>query len=320
MLRPAFKLQLGSETYESGKLSPVTAIRVSLDMDIPSDCFEIRFAQHDGKPEIRHGDPASISLGYGDQLTDVFKGEVDHVEPSVSGLTVAGLNFVSRLCALRVCQTYENQSSGDIVKDLASRGRVTTEDIASGLRFPSYVIDDNKNAYEHISELAQKCGFDVYATSQNKLVFRKYSRSEPDVIEYGKNIIQVDVLKEKTMISSVIVQGESPSSFKGASTYHWFSKRRVEAASGNGSPFLVQDPTVRDKDTAEKVAQARLSALSRGISGLVKVVGMPEVALGDTIEVKGAPDPDANGESQVRSVEHLLSKNSGFVSLLGWRK
>jgi prophage tail gpP-like protein len=320
MLRPAFKLQLGSETYESVKLSPVTAIRVSLDMDIPSDSFEIRIAQQSGNQEISHGDAASISLGYGDQLTDIFKGEVDQVEPGVSGLTVTGLNFVSRLCALRVCQTYENQSSGDIVKDLASRGRVTTEDIANGLRFPSYTIDDNMNAYEHIRELAQKCGFDVYATNQNKLVFKKYSRSEPHVIEYGKNIIQIDVLKEKPLISSVVVQGESPSSFKGASTYHWFSKRRVEAVSGNGSPYLVQDPTVRDKDTAEKVAQARLSALSRNISGLLKVVGMPEVALGHTIELRGAHDEDANGESQVRNVEHLLSKNSGFVSLIGWRK
>jgi len=183
-----------------------------------------------------------------------------------------------------------------------------------------YVVDDSKNAYEHIRDLAEKCGFDVYMTTENKLVFKKYERRELHVLEYGKDIVQADLTEEKPRVSGVVVQGESPSSFEGADTSHWLTKRQVKGVAGSGAHLLIQDPTVRDKDTAEKVATAWLDALTRTLYGIVKAVGKAEVKLGDTIELKEMRNSKMNGVFQVRSVEHFLSKNEGFTTIIGWRK
>jgi phage protein D len=233
---------------------------------------------------------------------------------------VTGLSFALRLLDLRVNQVYENQSAGNIVSDLAGRANVMTGEVSDGLRFPMYAIDDTKNAYEHIRDLAEKCGFDVYIDSENELVFKKYERKSPQTFEYGKDIIQAEVNDQKPMAVSVLVCGESPSSFKGADTSHWLTKREVEGVAGSGAGLSIQDPTVKDKDTAEKVAEAKLEALERSLSGAVKTIGKAEVKLGETIEVKGMPNAKMNGEFQIRSVEHFLSKTEGFTTIIGWRK
>jgi len=320
MLKPAYKIQIGSETFEPSAHSPVVSLQVNLDLDIPTDSSEILFGVNNKTTKIKKEDNASIQLGYEDNLTDVFKGAVDNVEPEISGIRITGLNFVSKLLGLRTNQVYENQSAGDIVSDLSGKAGVTTGDVSSGLKFPVYYVEDSKNAYEHIRDLAEKCGFDVYMTTDSKLMFKKYERNEPRVLEYGKNIIEVTLQEERSMVASVIVQGESPSSFKGSDTSHWLTKRRVEGLAGSGANILIEDPTVRDKDTAEKVAKSRLDTLTRTLFGTVKVIGDSEIKLGDTIEIKGMPNSKINGEFQVRSVEHFLSKTTGFTTLIGWRK
>jgi len=320
MLKPNYKIEIGSETFEPGAQSPVISLQISLDMDIPADSFEVVFGHNSKSSKIKEGDAASIQLGYEDSLEDVFKGTVDNVEPGIAEIKVTGLNFAWKLLELRTNQVYESQAAGDIVSDLANKAGVTTEDVSSGLSFPMYVVDDGKNAYEHIRELAEKCGFDVYMTSENKLVFKKYEREEPQALEYGKNIIQAELQEERPIVAGVVVQGESPSSFKGADTSHWLTKRQVEGMAGSGARLLVQDPTMRDKDSAEKVAKARLDTLTRTVSGTVKIIGMAELKLGDTIEIKGMLNPKMNGEFQVRSVEHFLNKTVGFTTLVGWRK
>jgi prophage tail gpP-like protein len=320
MLKPAYKIQIGPETFEPAATSEVISVRVSLDMDTPADSFEIEFGVSNRSSRIHEGDDASIQLGYEGHLVDVFKGAVDSVEPGISGIRVTGLNFMSKLLELRVNQVYENQTAGGIVSDLANKAGIRTEEILDGISFPMYVVDDGKNAYEHIRDLAEKCGFDVYMSSENKLVFKKYERREPHVLEYGKDIVQADLNEEKPLVAGVVVQGESPSSFKGADTSHWLTKRQVEGVSGSGAHLLIQDPTVKDKDTAEKVATAWLDALTRTLSGIVKAIGKAEVKLGDTVELKGMRNSKMNGEFQVRSVEQFLSKTEGFTTLIGWRK
>jgi phage protein D len=320
MSKPVHKIQIGSETFEPDASSDVISIRVSLDMDTPADSFTILLNASERTSKIKEGDDVSIQLGYEDRLVEVFKGAVDNLEPGISRTTITGLNFISKLLDLRVNQVYEKQAAGKIVADLAKKAGVETTEISDGLNFPMYVVDDSKNAYEHIRELVEKCGFDVYMTTENKLVFKKYERSAPHALEYGKDIIYAALTEEKPLVAGVVVQGESPSSFKGADTAHWLTKRKVEGVSGKGTRLLIADPTVRDKDTAAEVAKARLETLTRTLSGAVKTIGKPDVKLGNTVELKEMRNAKMNGEFQIRSVEQFLSKTEGFTTLIGWRK
>ena len=68
MLKPAYKVLIGPETFEPGASSEVISIRVSRDMDTPADSFEIVFGVRDRSSRIDEGDEVSIYLGYGDEL------------------------------------------------------------------------------------------------------------------------------------------------------------------------------------------------------------------------------------------------------------
>lgn len=320
MLKPAYKIQIGSETFEPGVKSSVISLQVNLSMDIPADSCEIILAKSNKNSNIKEQDNVSIQMGYENSLEDVFKGVIDNVEPRIADLRVTGLNFVSKFLELRTDSLYEDQSAGKIVSDLAQKAGLSTGEISDGINFKMYVIDDSRNAYHHIRDLAERCGFDVYVTNENKLVFKKYERNEPLVLEYGKNVIQAELQEEKPVVEGVTVQGESPSSFKGADTSHWLTKRQVQGEAGTGLHLLIQDATLRDKDTVEKVAKARLDTLNRVVSGTVRIIGKADIGLGDTIKIQGMSDSKMNGEFQVRSIEHYLSKSAGFTTLIGWRK
>jgi len=320
MLKPAYRIQIGSEAFEPGQRTPVISIKVNLDMDVPADSFEIRFVEGPNSTKIAEGDEVSIQLGYEGSLQAVISGTVDHVEPGLAEIRVTGLDSIAALLGFRTDQLYESQSAGEIISDLANKAGVSTGEIADGLNFAMYVVDQRKNAYEHMSELAEKCGFDVYMTPASKLAFKAYERAEPHVLEYGTEVIHAELEAETPRVAGVVVQGESPSSFKGADTAHWLTKRAIEGVAGSGARLMIQEPTVRDKDTAEKVAKARMDALARMVSGVVTIVGKAEIKLGDTIEIRGMKNSKMNGVFQVRSVEHYLSKTAGFTTVIGWRQ
>ena len=320
MLKPSYSLQIGAETIEPGVVSPLVFLRLNLDMEIPADSFEIMFGVSSKTTKIKREDDVSIKLGYEGDLKDVFKGVVDNVEPSISGVRILGYNFATKLLRLRTNQVYKDQTAGGIVSDLVDKAGLSTDEVSDGISFPLYVVDDNRNAFEHMRVLAERCGFDVYLNVENKLVFKKYEGTEPHVLEYGKNIIEIDSQEESAQVTGVMVQGESPSSFKGADTSHWLTKRQVEGIAGSGTSLLIQDPAVRDKDTAETIAKAKLNILERTLFGTVKIVGKADVKLGDTIEVKGMSNSKMNGEFQVLGIEHYLSKSAGYTTLIKWRK
>ena len=321
MGKPAYKVKIGSATFDSSLDQEIISIRVDLDMDVPSDSFEIVFKPSTKAGSIRVGDPAVIELGYDGELTRVLTGSIDVVEASISQVTISGLSRISSLTRLRINQVYEKQSAGFIVKDLAGRAGVSIGVAEEGLSFPMYVVEDAKDVYTHMKELALRCGFDLFLCADGKLAFKKYARQSAKIFKYGLNAMEADAHETIPAAACVRVFGESPSSFKGADTAHWLSKRVVQGVAGGGSPtVIVEDPTVRDTDTAERVAAALLESLSMTLSGTVKSFGNAGIALGNTIEVKDMPDSRMNGEFQATSVSHSFNKAEGFVSVIGWRK
>ena len=323
MLKPTYKVKIGSETFEPGAQSPLVSIRVNQDIDIPADSFETEFGVSDKTTKIKEGDEVTIQIGYEEDLKDVFKGTVDGVRPGVSDVTVRGLNTATKLLELRVNQVYFNRNAGEIVKDLANKAGIKP-DASDGVKFSVYYLDDSKNAHEHIRELAQKCGFDAYMTPEGNLVFKKYTKGTVHALEYGVNVIEAEVQEDRPTVKSVMVQGESASSFKGADSWPWLTKKEVsgtkEGTSSTGAEILVQDASIKETGAAGDMAGALMDNISRTFSGTVKIVGDAGIKLGETVEIKGMSNSKMNGEFQVRSVEHYISKASGFTTQIGWSK
>src|SRR5574341_576348 len=184
MQKPACKVKIGSATFDSSTSQDIVSINVDLDIDVPSDGFQITLKPSAKASAIKNGDAVTIELGYEGALFKVLTGAVDTVKPAISEMAVSGLSTVSILTGTKVNQVYEKQSAGGIIKDLAGKAGIAFKDVQEGLSFPMYVIDDSKDCYTHMRELARKCGFDLFMTGDGRLVFKKYERQSPKPFKY----------------------------------------------------------------------------------------------------------------------------------------
>lgn len=317
MLRPLYEVHVGSLSIDP-KTDYVQSLYVHRSMEIPSDHFEGVLRIRDQNLGFSKGDDVSVSLGYSNDLTLVYKGAVDTLDIRFSRVRVVALSSMIKLCTLRLDKLYKQATAGEIVKDLAKTAGVGWEKVSDGIKFPYYAVDSNKNAYEHMVDLGRACGFDIYTTSSDKLVFKEYEPAEPLVMEYGKNIISISRVEQKDLINSVKVFGESPGSDKS----HWLVKEPIYADAGTtrGSDQLVlHQRAARDKDAASAIAKATLDRLKSSVAIVLETLGIPKIMLGDTIKIQGVPEETLNGEYQVRGIEHFLSKSAGFTTIVNCR-
>lgn len=320
MSQLAYKIRIGSDTYDTAG-QDLLRLHVDMDMEIPADSFTIALRPVSRAATIKNGDSVVIELGYGDALNKILTGFVDNVQSKVNEVLVTGLGGVALLARLRVNQLYENQSAKSIVEDLADRVSIKIKKADEGLTFPTYVVDENKNAYSHIKELARRCGFDLFLTGDGRLMFRKYSAEKVKKFKHGRDVIHAEAQEPGLANVTVRVLGESPSSSKGSDTAHIIAKDVVEGTAGKGSQVItIEDPTVKDKDSANKAAAAHLEALLTSFVGTFRVTGNSTINLGDTIEIVEMPDKRMNGEFKITRITHEIEKNAGFTTIIGWIK
>ena len=141
--------------------------------------------------DIKKEDILKLSLGYEDGMSEVFHGKVEDLIFRTFDMRIIAYSSTFNLSRVSKDKFYEQRTAGQIVKDLADVAGVETKDIEDGVKFPYYAVDSNKNAYEHIKELAAVCGFDTYCNNKDQLMFKKYNPKTKHPVTYGKNIIRV---------------------------------------------------------------------------------------------------------------------------------
>ena len=172
LLTPAYRLTVGHrvvDTTVEPKASATTDLIITLDLDAWLDTAVLSLGQVGGLvPAL--DDQATVELGYADDgsLGQVFDGYVDVVEPGLLTRRVTATSAARALARLFVDETYEGQTAGAIVTDLAGRVSVDTATVDDGIIFPAYVIDSRRPALAHIRDLAALSGIDVYVDSQRQ--------------------------------------------------------------------------------------------------------------------------------------------------------
>jgi phage protein D len=340
MYHPRFQIRIGATVLDSrvsADLNTVEEIQVELEINgIPNRFCVTVGAVGDsqvakggisaglsppGPPglNIRPGDSIEADLGYDDELTRVFTGEVDQVIAGIEQQVIKCSDSARRLVTLHINQTFEQQTAGDIAAGLAGEAKVDVAQKDAGVELPLFVIDETKNGFEHIRELAEKNGFDFYLNAQGKLVFKKPSMgSAARTFRYGADILEVDVFQQDVPYQKVEVRGESPASSLGIEKAHWLVKTFDDSlgTAGSGQSVLnVQDPAVKTKAAADAMAAGILERITaKAVRGYLKALGAQDVMLGDVIAVADHFDDIVNGTYQVWSIRHHFSKSRGFVS------
>ncbi len=352
MLKPAYKLTFGREAGESSGLtgavsnvaagvlggggqiidttdepqaSTIVDLTVCLDKDAPADSFTLVMGQVGSFRLDREGE-VTLELGYDgdDELTQVMTGGIVSVEPGLTTSRVIGHSAAQKLLHTFTNQTYESKTAAQIVRDLADQAGVNVAKADNGITFPAYVVDGRRNFYRHMRNVADLSGLDLYINPEGDVVMEKFSNGNTvHTFEYGKHIIELDSLQADPLASQVETFGESPGGGRAEEAWAWLTKdfSGNKGTAGSGEPtLLIERPVLRTASAASTAAEAASTRIQqRTIQGRLLIAGRPQVKLGDAIRLRDVPEEPLNGEFQVRSLIHRITKIGGFTTTIAFQ-
>jgi hypothetical protein len=268
---------------------------------------------------IRHGSPIEIELSVGDRSARVMTAQVDGLGSSLERTTLVGRSALQTLAATRLNAVYQNQSTGQIVRDAASQAGVEVGQVATGTTWPYLVIDETRPLLRHLRDLARREDSDLFVDDRDRLTLAHFDKTQADhTLHYGIDLLGLALRRDEAPLERTRVYGESPASSEGTSAWPWLIKDPAPLGGTAGDGLRAgawRDGSIRTKDAADRLATARLGAAKDGASsGHLLLPGAPAVAVGDAIEIQSAPQPELNRLFKVTAVRHLLGKDVGYVT------
>lgn len=344
-LKPRFSFTAGSLTSDSD--APVAApsrFVVERSLDVPVDGLRVLLAESGGAAP---GDPVKLELGDEDGLERVFTGTVAEVRPRLAGCQLVCVGTLLSLIELRVSSFYQDQSAGDIVKDLVGQASLDSGQIEDGITLPRYAIERRIGAHAQLRRLADRLGYSLFTDREGKVHFRGVGAAASLAagglggalgaaagaasaaasalglggsgggLEYGAHLLAAQGALQPAFARMVTVGGESPMSGQGEDKSFWLTAKDTdyEDSSGSGDEWLITDTTARTKDMALRFAQGYAAAFNRRTSAVrVSVLGMPALELGDSLGASGAPESGLNVQGVVTALRHRFGERDGFVT------
>ena len=324
--RTVFEVSFGSGSADDWQQA-IVSIAMEAGLGPSVDAVEVTLASGEQGPSIAVGDTGSLSLGYANSATAlVFTGQIEDVRYSIHGTThITATNGAAALAKLRVNQSYEGQSAGDIVNDLIGRVGVGAGTVENGADFPFYVVDDRRSVYEHIAALAKKSGYLAYFNPEGELNFAPFAAGQPvQTFTYGEDILSLQVTDAAPIVGSVEIVGEGAAGSQGQEAWSWLLKdpASVTGSTGDGGPERkIQDASLRSSDAAQSAADSLANAAGlMKLTGKILVPGAPAVVVGSAVEIADVPQEALNGLGLVHRVRHRLSKRLGFTTFIVFSK
>ncbi len=322
MLTPAYKLTLGSGSQQSGKASDLLDLETRAALGIPVNICRV-VLNGEASIDLNPEDAVSIQLGYGEALPKVFTGKVTTVGRGIEQTSVNSASAFNALATTRCNCLYEKQNAGDIAGDLLGRLNIGKARLAAGEKFASFSVSGQHLVWDVLSELALRCGFDFYADTSDRAVFQAYAPHKIHSVEYGLHLL--DYLQETFahQLDGVEVYGESPvGQGEGEKANTWLTKKEVKGSAGktNGNILRLTDAVARSPDQVRVFAANILQAKQSQLRGRLRVLGNPDIQLGDAVAVSKMPRSSQNGTYKVTSVRHRLNARVGFVTEVGWER
>lgn len=323
--RPTFEVDFGGNADQFAER--VIAIQMSAGLLPSVDVVDIYLSGDDNAPAVAIGDTGSVSLGYEDSSTDtVFTGQVTSVRYTLERITrVTAVNGGNALSQLRLNRSFEQQTAGEIVQNLADELGISTDTVEDGVDFPFYVVDNGRNAHQHIMVLVRKSGYIAYFAPDGTLNFLPFTAGQPvQTFSYGLDILSLNAMEAAAPVGSIVVQGEGAAGSQGSDAWSWLIKdpTAVRGEAGGGDPKReITESSLRSGDATTSTAESIVGAAGlMTLTGELRVPGAPLALLGSAIEITGAPQAVLNGVCLVRWIRHSYSKRGGFVSHIGFSK
>lgn len=342
----------GFEVVVNGAPLPVLAaahvleVRVELDTELPdmfaltiaaSDDLDDPFEWVDDESLFAVGNSFEVKLGYAEQFTSVFKGELTGLEPSFSAgrlplLVARGYDRRHRLTRGRHTRSFLKKKDSDIAAQIAREAGLTASTTDSKVTH-DYVLQANQTDYEFLAERAARINYEVVVEDKT-LLFRPVANdggaelmltADEDMDEFNPR------LSSAGQVSEVWVRGWDPKNNKeivgkaqsgsevskmgGQQAGAALSKKAFGAAQG-----LLSDLPVLTQAEADQIAAARFNSASLElITGDASCAGSALVRPGKVIEIAGA-GKRFGGLYYVTSAAHVYTQEGGYRTSFSFRR
>lgn len=337
-LSPRFSLQFGSLQADSDHpAGGPSYFAVDRSLEIPADGLRVVLAE---RGEVAPGDTAQLDLGDEDGLERVFTGTVVEVRPHAAGVEIFAAGTALSLLELRASSLYQEQTAGDIARDLIGMAGLDEGEISDGVSLPRFAVERRRSAWPQLKALAERLGYDLFSDREGKIHFRGLGEAANldsvggglagavagaagallgggGALAFGKHLISTAGISKKPLDRKIVVGGESPMSGQGEDKSFWLTAKDsdFEDSAGDGDEILVQDPLARTKDMAGRFAAGYLAGLRRTRRQLrLTVLGQADLELGDPLETVDAPEALLNAKGFVKALRHRFGAGIGFVT------
>src|SRR3954469_11167147 len=295
----------------------------SLDI-VASDELDDEFMWIDDEELFPVGGSVEVKLGYADQLTSLFKGEITGLEPSFGAgrapvLVVRGYDRRHRLARGRSTRSFVKKKDSEIAAQIA-RAAGLTADVTDSVVTHDYVMQANQTDLEFLLERARRINYEVVVEDKT-LAFRPVANAagaevtlaaDADLFEFRPR------LSAAAQVADVVVRGWDPqhkqaivgraksgdevSKMKGQQAGAALSERAFGAATGELSRLPVASQAEADQLAIATLNETALEL----ITGEAACDGSTLLRPGKVVEITGA-GKRFSGLYYVTAVAHVIT-------------
>jgi phage protein D len=341
---PAFEVLINGTPLPVEAAAHVVGVSVEADTELPdmfaleivsSEDLDDQFAWVDAEDLFAVGNAVEVKLGYAEQLTSLFKGEVTGLEPSFNAdrlptLVVRGYDRRHRLTRGRQTRSFLKKKDSDIAAQIAREAGLTARVTDSRVTH-DYVMQMNQTDYEFLHERAARIQYEVVVEDKT-LNFRPVAndRGEALTLEADAELSEFNPrLSAAGQFSDVAVRGWDPKNKKeivgkaaagdevskmgGSQTGAALSKRAFGAATGRPRrPVLTQAE-------ADQAAVARLNrAALELITGDAVCGGRADLWPGKVVKINGV-GKRFGGQYYITAATHVYTPD-GYSTSFSFRR
>ena len=341
---PAFEILINGTALPVEAAAHVVQVSVEADTEL-ADMFSMEIIASDDLEDqfmwvdddlFTVGNAVEVKLGYAEQLTSLFKGEVTGLEPSFSAdrlptLVVRGYDRRHRLTRGRQTRTFLRKKDSDIATEIA-RGAGLTPKVIDSKVTHDYVLQANQTDYEFLIERASRIRYEVVVEDKS-LSFHPVANDQGEVLTLTADEDLTEFhprLSSARQVSDVVVRGWDPKNKKEivgkAQTGDEVSKMGGEQAGaalskkafGAATGLLSRQPVLTQAE-ADQMAVARFNSNSLElITGEAACSGRADLHPGKVVKITGV-GKRFGGQYYITATTHVYTP-TGYSTSFSFRR
>ncbi len=277
------------------------------------------------------GKEITIKMGYVDKLSTMIIGEVISLSPSFPSdgspqLEISGYDLSHQFTRVRKQRSFRDKKDSEVVQMIASEAKhkLSTQIETTDTVHP-HIVQNRQTDYDFIKSLAERNFFE-FLVKERTLYFQRPRRDRSAImsLEYGSALLSFSPeLNTANQVSEVTVRGWNPSAKeeivgrarRGSEEARQSGRQSggdiVEETYGTVEERIMDRPVFTQQE-ADNLALSILNRLSEGlVSGSANCIGIPEIRVGENIELKGVGKKFSK-KYYIERTTHTIS-NAGYM-------